>query len=243
LADKASQQILTALGRAAANPAGVPLHSRTGVAGLFGGAAAGKLAAQRCKEEGYLQTLHTEARGKTTVEFCALTEKGMAYLLSQISPKQALQDFVRAVEARQAQAKGLLHSAQQMQATLDALKTTAERVLHHVRQTHAIGPTASANGTHASKPNLLPSLAEWQESGTSEDCPLPTLFRHAQKSAAHLTIGQFHDTLRCLHDQKQVYLHPWTGPLYAIPEPPYALLIGHEIAYYASLRQRMKEEG
>ena len=31
----------------------------------------------------------------------------------------------------------------------------------------------------------------------------------------------------------QVYLHPWTGPLYALPEPAFALLVGHEVAYYA----------
>ena len=31
----------------------------------------------------------------------------------------------------------------------------------------------------------------------------------------------------------------WTGPLYAIPEPPLALLVGHEIAYYASPRLKM----
>ena len=53
---------------------------------------------------------------------------------------------------------------------------------------------------------------------------------------ATLSIGQFHDGLRELHDREQVYLHPWTGPLYAMPEPAFALLIGHEIAYYASQR-------
>ena len=51
------------------------------------------------------------------------------------------------------------------------------------------------------------------------------------------TIGHFHDSLRRLHEQEKIYLHPWTGPLYEIPEPPYALLVGHEIAYYASIRK------
>ena len=49
-----------------------------------------------------------------------------------------------------------------------------------------------------------------------------------------LTIGAFHDTLRALQTAGDIYLHPWTGPLYDIPEPPYALLVGHEVAYYAS---------
>jgi hypothetical protein len=51
-----------------------------------------------------------------------------------------------------------------------------------------------------------------------------------------LTIGHFHDTLRQLHEEEKIYLHPWSGPLYEIPEPPYAVLIGHEVAYYASTR-------
>jgi hypothetical protein len=62
------------------------------------------------------------------------------------------------------------------------------------------------------------------------------LFRHVKTQHASLTIGQFHDGLRQLHDEGKIYLHPWTGPLYAMPEPPLALLAGHEIAYYASQR-------
>jgi len=30
---------------------------------------------------------------------------------------------------------------------------------------------------------------------------------------------------------------PWTGPLYDLPEPHFALLVGHEVAYYASSRR------
>jgi hypothetical protein len=42
--------------------------------------------------------------------------------------------------------------------------------------------------------------------------------------------------LRLLYDAGRIYLHPWTGPLYAVPEPTFALLVGHNVAYYASLR-------
>jgi hypothetical protein len=63
------------------------------------------------------------------------------------------------------------------------------------------------------------------------------LYRRAQAAAPGLTIGAFHDALRRLRDAGSIHLHPWTGPLYALPEPPLALLVGHEIAYYASIRQ------
>ncbi len=54
MADKSSQLILTALSRAAAAPAGAPLHGTKAVPGLFPTNAAGKQAAQRCQEDGYL---------------------------------------------------------------------------------------------------------------------------------------------------------------------------------------------
>jgi hypothetical protein len=238
LADKATQLILAALSRAVAEPAGVPLHGRTGAIGLFAGTASAKLAAQRCKEAGYLQTVRTETRGKSTREICAITEKGMAHLLSQVSPKQVLEDLIRVLDARQTQTRQLLESARQMQTTLDAVKVTAEKMLHQVQQPSSPpGLAVSTNGTHEPRVDFLPFLNRWQESSSSEDCPLPDLFRQGLQNEPQMTIGQFHDILRRLHDQERIYLHPWTGPLYAIPEPPYALLVGHEIAYYASARR------
>ena len=62
------------------------------------------------------------------------------------------------------------------------------------------------------------------------------------ESGNQVSVGLFHDALRQLHDDHQLYLHPWTGPLYALPEPAFALLVGHEVAYYASQR-RSQESG
>jgi hypothetical protein len=86
-------------------------------------------------------------------------------------------------------------------------------------------------------PALLHALHHWAGSGTSKDYPLPELYRQAHAACPALTIGTFHDALRRLAEEGQVHLHPWSGPLYDIPEPPYALLVGHVVAYYASLRR------
>ena len=84
--------------------------------------------------------------------------------------------------------------------------------------------------------DLKGRLAEWHAaSGTSQDFPLPELYRRLE-CAGQVSVGQFHDALRQLHDDHQIYLHPWTGPLYALPEPAFALMVGHEVAYYASIR-------
>jgi hypothetical protein len=89
-------------------------------------------------------------------------------------------------------------------------------------------------------PVVLARLADW--SGPT-DCTLPELYRSLSLFDPAPTIGQFHDCLRRLHAEGAVALHSWTGPLYAMPEPAYALLVGHGIAYYASLRSANQESG
>jgi hypothetical protein len=226
--DRPTQILLDGLSRAVADPAGLPLFGGKSAPGLFAATAAGRAVAQRCKDEGLLRVVRTETHGKTPLDVCTVTDKGLAYLLSQVSPKQVLEDFIRTLDARQAQAGELLLIARQMQAGLDALKLSAEKVLE---QLHRPAVNGSANGSEAWPAAVLSYLARRQE-----DCPLPELFRQATQAAPGLTIGRFHDGLRRLLDAGQIYLHPWTGPLHALPEPPYALLVGHEIAYYASKR-------
>lgn len=242
MADKSTQLVLEALSRAATEPAGVPLYGSKSVPGLFAATAPAKEAAQRCKESDYLRVLRSEARGKTTQEICTLTDKGLSYLLSQASPKQVLEELVRAFEARRSEIGDLVASARHMQASLDALRTVAERVMHSagspsdVAALHAQWRAqARDNGTPDVSSTILAVLDKWHTANVLEDCPLAELYRRVKTPA--LTIGQFHDALRRLVDQAKIYLHPWTGPLSELPEPPCALMVGHEIAYYASIRK------
>jgi hypothetical protein len=234
LADKSSQLVLDALSRAAADPTGLPLYGGKSTPGLFPTTTPAKAAAQRCVEEGLLRVVRTEMKGKSPLLYCAATEKGLAHLFSQVSPKQVLEDMVRVLEARQAQVGELAATVQLWQSGLIALKETTERVLRQLHQPAAPVPIVARNGSPTWQEGILAALAGWQGSG---DYPLPELYRQAQHTEPSLTIGQYHDGLRGWHDVGQIYLHPWTGPLYDMPEPVYALLVGHEIAYYASLRK------
>lgn len=236
MADRSSQLLLQALSRAAAESAAVPLFAGRGNPGLFPATQAGKQAAQRCREEGYLED--------AGASHCTLTDKGRAYLLDHASPRQVLEDFVRVLEAREAQAAQLVTQARQIQATLEAMRHQVAPVLAQA----AAGPL---NGLFRDfhddpepadpAPAVAEALARWSASGPAGDCPLPELFRRTRAARPALTVGSFHDALRRLETEGAVALHPWTGPLYAIPEPPYALLAGHAVAYYASLRRRNDE--
>jgi len=223
VADKASQTVVAGLERALAEPLGLPLHGGKGELALFPSSAGGKQAAQRSLDEGHLHIVRTESRGKSNHTICKLTDKGVNYLLSQIPPAQVLEDLTRAIEARQAQVADLLRTVRQLSASLDDFKTVTQRVLMQVQ------PVA------AWKTHLLQLVEGWRGQ-SSEDCPLPELYRQLLPAHPDLTIGQFHDELRALHDAGHLYLHPWPGPLYDLPEPQFALLVGHVIAYYVSKR-------
>jgi hypothetical protein len=249
VADKSQQLVLTALSRAA-GAAGTPLHGGKSAPGLFPATAAGKQAAQRCRDEGYLHPLG-QAHAKAP-ERWAITDKGLAYLLAQVSPRPVLEDLVRALEARHGQVEELLALARKAQADVEAVKAAAARVLAHVtaaeppagysHNLNALYQTfRGTNGERDALPGaVLSELSRWPPAAAPEDCPLPELFRRLQRQFPGLTLGAFHDALRQLHDGGQAHLHPWTGPLYDVPEPAYALLVGHAVAYYAS---KKRDEG
>lgn len=250
MADRSSALLITALTRAAAESSGLPLHGTRNQPGLFPNTALGKQAAQRCQDEGLLQVRALEGNGRST-PVGTITEKGMSYLLGQVSPRQVLEDCVRILEERESQIEELLEGVRQSQSTLESLRKTINAVLSRLhapqtdlkalfaefRQDKASSSSAASRDLSAA---IMDELRHWEQSGAQEDYPMPELYRQLERSHPERTIGQFHDSLRQLQRDQRIYLHPWTGPLYEIPQPPFALLVGHEIAYYASLR---KDEG
>lgn len=223
MADKSTRLILDALTRAAAEPAGLPLFAAKAAPGLFPATASAKAIAQRCRDDGLIQP-HS-ADGK----LCAITDKGLQWLMNRTSPRQVLEDFLRVLEQKQAQTEDLISAARQMAAGLESLKSAIERLTPNLNgQAHHVTPQTPSE-------ELVSLLDHWRSSSEG-DCPLPELYRRLTARHAGLSIGKFHDLLRQLHESHRVYLHPWTGPLYEMPEPPLALLVGHEVAYYASPR-------
>src|SRR5262245_39701732 len=235
LADKSTQLIVEALSKAVADPDGLPLFAAKAAPGLFPATDTARLSAQRCHDEGWLKPVRTDTAGKQPRDLYGVTDKGLAWLLNRTSPRQVLEDLVRAVEARQEQLAELADAVRRTRDGLDALRALAEQVLPQVR------PPSLNGHAHAPEPGcddrVLAELERRHGDGSPAamaDCPLPELFRCV--ASERLTVGRFHDALRRLHDAGRVWLHPWTGPLYELPEPAYALLVGHEVAYYASAR-------
>jgi hypothetical protein len=133
VADKLTALIVDALTRAAAEASGVPLFGSKSDPGLFPATAAAKSAAQKALDDGLLEVVRTENKGKQAREFAAATEKGLRFLLEQVSPKQVLEDFVRVLEKREGQVTELLEAANRMADSLDGLKAAVAVVLPRVQ--------------------------------------------------------------------------------------------------------------
>jgi hypothetical protein len=273
VADKSQAVLLESLQEAAKHPEGMPLFAGRTASGIFRTGVAGKKAAQLCQEQGYLEAVDGGSNGKPSQGHWALSEKGLAYLLSQVNPREVLARLVAALEERQARLNLVLACVRQAHNGLSVLKANGETVLrelgrpvpvarpessngvlahpvarpesskggfsqsHALRRLRACHPEA-ANGDDSERwlSTVQEQLAERLHADALEDCPLPELFQTARRCAPELTVGRFHDGLRRLQEEGRIYLHPWTGPLYEIPEPALALLVGHEIAFYASSR-------
>lgn len=245
MADKLTQLVTDALSRAASEPAGLPLYAGKSEPGLFPNTATAKPAAQKCLADELLCVSGTEPKLRY-----ALSEKGWEFLLASVNPKQVLEDFVRVLEAREGEVGELLSTARRMADSLQGLKAAVGRVLPTVSAVRAPArePRFALAGASAAADALPPPATEPAADALPAairdylaarrgptDCALPELFRGLPNTGP-LTLGAFHDCLRELHADGALALHHWTGPLYAMPEPQFALMIGHGVAYYASLK-------
>jgi hypothetical protein len=197
----------------------MPLFAGRGQAGLFPGTPAGRAAADRACAEQLVEMVGGE--------LWAASQRGLDQLLAECDPRELFEDCVRAIEARQEQLEDVRATVSRIHANLDGLRAAVERLLPVLRP--------SPRDAHTVDRAVELALSRWQaEAG--EDCPLPELFRQVELVRSELTAGEFHDALRRLHAAGRIYLHAWTGPLETMPEPAYAVLIGHDVAYYASGR-------
>jgi hypothetical protein len=170
--------------------------------------------------------LTTTADGKQT----RLTDAGLKYLCDQADPRLVLEDFVRVLEQRQAHAEQLIQHARLMADGIQTMKQCLAKIVPGV-----VAARFSRTRDADRSERILAYLHDWSRNAAAgQDCPLPELYRALTLAEESLTIGEFHDCLRELHARAGIYLHPWTGPLYTLPEPRFAVLVGHEVAYYAS---------
>ena len=228
MADKLTPLVVAALTRAAAAPAGSPLTGPK-AAGLFPNTAAAKPAMTQAVADGLLAAV-----GGDGPALYAATPAGLDYLAAAGSPKEVLDDFVRVLEGREAEVANLVAACTRLADELRGMRGLVQRLAPPANGKPRTPPPLRADELAAA---TLARLADWRATAAAgQDCPLPDLYRSLGCLEPAPTVGQFHDCLRSLLGDGKLYLHPWTGPLYAVPEPAVALLAGHNVCYYASSR-------
>jgi hypothetical protein len=221
LADRLAALMLEGVNQAARVPAGLPLFAARKTPGLFPTTAAGRQAADEACHLGLIRR-----DSAVDPELFIITERGLAYFLEESTPRQVLDDVARAIESRGEQLDTIAKQTVALQMEWQGLRRLMEGLSARLDQSRSALLNDGLD-------ELRDVLRDWRASG---DCPLPELYSRWSAKHPGGSIGRFHDHLRRLHDDDAIYLHPWTGPLYTLPEPAFALLVGHEVAYYASLR-------
>lgn len=234
---------LQALSRALADSSPKVLHGLKGK-GIFEGAGqAAKLAAQYCLERSWLQPIgQFDGKGKTKKELYRITIAGVREVLGSSEPVTLLGDSLAFLERNSEELKAIrvkveetLASLQNQKAIVSALRERLqppdlETLLQHVRRAND-GAAKSVVGSDWLA-SAVEYLANYPRRNPYGHCPLPELF-HRVAEPRGLTIGQFHDGLRQLLEQRKVRLHAFSGAAYQLEEEQYALVVGQEIKYYA----------
>lgn len=177
--------------------------------------------AQSLAERGFIRIRHIQG-----TERCEITKQGKQWLIDHEEPWILLEDLLTATERLQEKIDALLDVCQDQKETLRRQHQDICSVLETVFRSH---PDTRATGYSERIQSLLDAYAA---AGHSTSCSVDELYRLLRETDPQLTIGRFHDELRKLHEAGLVRFTPWTGPLYELPEPSLALLIGHEVLYY-----------
>jgi hypothetical protein len=216
-----------ALGRAVASPRGLALVGR---GGMFPASASGREAAKLAQELGFVRPLTEAMNGKQTAQLWTISDPGRAHWLKQSDPTQTVQALTNGIEACQHELAQLGKRADGCRDYLSRLSCAVENAFKNSKP-----PVQAVREGSATEPAkaILECLRAWCDAG---DCPLPVLLKKVTVGRPDISLGAFHDALRSLQESGQIHLHPWTGPLYELPDPTVALLTGHEVAYYASAR-------
>jgi len=192
-------------------------------------------AARFAVAEGLLEVARTEVRGKQSVEWVRPTPKAVRFVDEHDSPKAVLDDLKAVIgETRagvpvwladtQAELAALRTAfddrAAAILAHLDALAKRVEAALRRVE----LSPPGMPESARRAVPWGLAAL-EYLDcrafAGVPGDCPLAELFRAVRDGFADLTLTDFHDGVRRLHDLRAIRLTAGSSA-----DTEYALVVG-----------------
>lgn len=235
-----TELLLGALKVAVATPGEHRLFRIGKLPGLFlsrvGLAAEAALVALR---DGLLETIRTETKGKIVTQWVQATPKTVMFIHENDSPKTVLRELKEVLDTTRAGIPVWMMEAVQeaanlsarfeeraamMLARLDELAVRVEAALRRA-ETNSPGVAESVSRLVPWAMDALAYLDQRHLSGASGDCPLPELFRALRLKFVDLTLPEFQNGVRRLHDLRAFRLTPRT----AMSEPEYAVVVGGQM--------------
>lgn len=246
--DRTTDTLLEALKRALTEPGEQRLYRSGKLEGLFPSRAGHAAeAAERALQQGMLEIVRTETRGKSTFEWVRLTPRGVDFIHEHESPVRALQELRRELRLNQqavpvwlermhatlqALDEKLMVDAQKWLQRLEGLTRRVEETLHRLEAAAPLLPPDVAQA-HPWAIDALNYLDRRRNGGAPGDCPLPELFAALIRQHASLSVSAFHEGLRRLNDCRAIHLKP-AGSFADLPQPEYALLDAGAVLYFAA---------
>jgi hypothetical protein len=245
--DRVTDALVEALRAALTEPGEQRLYRSGKLPGLFAGrtGAAGQAAAQALGD-GLLEVARTETKGKVVTDWVRLTPRGVEFLHEHESPVRALHEVRDALRVNQeaipvwlAEMRAGLRALDDRLAAdagkwLQRLEALTRRVEEALTRLEAATPLLPPELTaaHPWAADALDYLDRRRAGGAPDGCPLPELFAALSPRHPGLSVADFHEGLRRLHERRSLRLQA-AGPS-DLQQPEYALLDGGALLYYAA---------
>jgi hypothetical protein len=242
--ERRSGLMLDAVKAALAAPGEHRLFRSGKLAGLFPSrAGTAAEAALLALQNGLLETVRTETRGKVVTEWVKATPRAVAFVHAADSPKSVLRELKGVLDATRAGVPAWMADARRELAELSArfesraaamlerLDNLAGRVEAALRRAEA-GTPAVADAVGRVVPwavEALEYLDQRSASGASAECTLPELFHAVRVRFPELSLAAFQDGVRRLHDVRALRLTPAAE----MSEPEHAVVADGKLMYAA----------
>jgi hypothetical protein len=178
--------------------------------------------------------------------------KMLATATNEISPalRESLLTFGRQLDALKADIQKsvaeALRPVEEVQASLQALQANIAGVLEKIKPidldelTRKLAgsrhtPEAASADSQDWEQEVVRLVTEQRQRNPFQRLTLPQLFERVRARKAGLTLGQFHDGLRRLQDEKRIRLSPYTQALATLDDPRNALFLDREVKFYVEL--------
>jgi hypothetical protein len=237
-----AEYLLDALKTALATPGEHRLFRSGKISGLFAARTgpAGEAAVIAIRD-GLLETIRTEVKGKFVTEWVRATPKAVSFVHEHDSPRSILRELKDVLQATRTGVPTWMAEAKQELAALSAsFEVRAAAMLTRLddlaKRCEAALRRAETTGSAIAEPvtrlipwamDALEYLDKRRELGTSGDCPLPELFDALRVQRPELTLPEFHDGVKRLHDLRALRLLPGSD----ITEPEYAVVAEGKLMY------------